>query len=100
MRKDKKEDEVLKRKGALVDFEIMSPGCCSLLDFDILQNTRVALFARADFLHPCLFFGDLSADIKNHRAEEAEFDSVIEAIEITVERHYLRYTGSFCCRQQ
>lgn len=38
----------------------------------------VALLTRAAFLHLCLFFGDMSADIKNHRAGEAEFDVVVE----------------------
>lgn len=51
-------------------------------------------------MHPCLSFGDMSADIKNHRAEEAEFDSVVGTVSIIMERRNFRYTGGFCYRQQ
>lgn len=55
-------------------------GACSLLDSDVLQNTCVAVFTRAAFLHLCLSSGDMSADIKNCRAGEAEFDIVVETV--------------------
>lgn len=71
-------------------------GACRLFDSK-LQNTCIAVFLQELlFLYLWLFLGGMSADIKNWRAGEAEFDIVVETVWMLVQRHHPRCTGSFC----